>query len=94
MVCPLCGGNNLSAKMKFVRDPYDFSKHKEIQPPKGGSGHDIQARYFAEQKLKDEMAANSAEPTSEAPSNCPLCGYSLRSTWKFCPECGVSLTKK
>jgi rubrerythrin len=82
------------AKMGFATDPYDFSKHKEQMLSKRGDRTDLEARYFAEKKMKDEMALKGDGPSERAERHCPLCGYALGETWKFCPECGVSLTKK
>jgi len=94
MLCPICGGNNLTAKRKFVTDPYDFSKHKDRNLSKGGTHSDLEARYFAERKMKDEMVPKKGEASAKAEQHCTLCGYTLIETWKFCPECGVSLMKK
>ncbi len=94
MVCPICGGNNLTAKMVYSADPYDFSKQKDRTSTKGGAHQDIQTKYFAEQKLKDEMAGKKVEASANVERHCALCGYTLGMTWKFCPECGVSLLKK
>jgi RNA polymerase subunit RPABC4/transcription elongation factor Spt4 len=87
MLCPNCGGNNLSSKREEVGSPYDFARQKkDYQSRKAAS--DIEAKYFAQQKEK---------PLSQqAPGqrHCPLCGYKLEPVWKFCPECGVSLIQK
>ncbi|MFO8051559.1 MAG: zinc-ribbon domain-containing protein [Thermoplasmatota archaeon] len=94
MLCPVCSGNNLSTKRESVSDPYDFKKEKEKLFKKKKAASDYEAKYFAEQKLKE--AGKEMTPAKE-PSNtrhCPLCGYPLREEWKFCPECGVSLIKK
>jgi RNA polymerase subunit RPABC4/transcription elongation factor Spt4 len=88
MLCPVCGGNNLSSKREDVGSTYDFARQRKAS---GGRkpASEIEARYFAEQRDRG--------PSQEAPSShrhCPLCGYRLEPTWKFCPECGVSLMQK
>ena len=94
MLCPTCGGNNLVDKKKFAADPYDFSKYKYRTLSKGGTHSDLEARYFAERKMKDEILSKKEEASVKTEHNCTLCGYTLTETWKFCPECGVSLMKK
>jgi len=91
MLCPICGGNNITTKRENASDPYDFSKQKS-KVPAGRAASDIEARYFAEQKMKEKDAAPGAPKT--VGRHCPLCGYALNEEWKFCPECGVSLLKK
>jgi RNA polymerase subunit RPABC4/transcription elongation factor Spt4 len=94
MVCPICGGNDLTAKMEYSADPYDFSKHKDRTISKGGAHQDLQERYFAEQKMKEGMAEKKGDAPSKVERHCSLCGYTVSDTWKFCPECGVSLLKR
>ena len=93
MLCPICGGNNLSKKRQYDADPFDFSKEQIKQKVRKGAASEIEARYFVEQKMKEKGGASStASPAKER--HCPLCGYKLQEGWKFCPECGVSLLKK
>ena len=94
MVCPNCGGSNLSAKRKFTADPYDFSKQEDRAPSMPGRQTELEKKYFAEQKIKEEMLRKSGDRETGAERTCALCGFKLDETWKFCPECGVSLIKK
>jgi hypothetical protein len=88
MLCPICGGNNLSSKREEVGSAYDFAQQRRLgQNRKAAS--DLEARYFAEQREKD-----SAQIQTGGQRHCPLCGLRLETTWKFCPECGVSLLHK
>lgn len=96
MLCPVCGGNNLSSKRESVSLPYDFKKEREmIYSTDKKAASDIEARYFAEKKIKEDKGAEISGLHQDSTSrHCPLCGYPLNSRWKFCPECGVSLIKK
>ncbi len=97
MLCPNCGGNNLSSKRESVSSPYDFKKERErLYSNKKKAASDLEAQYFAERRLKEEAKtdASSARQSKGPSRHCPLCGYPLNSEWKFCPECGVSLIKK
>ena len=94
MICPNCGGSNLSAKQKFGTDPYDFSKQKDRAPSVPGMHTELEKKYFAEQKMKEEMLQKSGGAAAKAERTCALCGFRLDENWKFCPECGVSLIKK
>jgi len=89
MLCPICGGNNLSTKREEVGSSYDFSRQRKAYSDKRAAS-DIEARYFAQ--LKDKGSAAAAPARDER--HCPLCGYHLEPSWKFCPECGVSLIHK
>ncbi|MGA1793954.1 MAG: zinc-ribbon domain-containing protein [Thermoplasmatota archaeon] len=94
MLCPICGGNNLSSKRESVSTPYDFAQERERLYEKKKAASDYEAKYFAEKRrkeLEDKQAGTQAAPGSR---HCPLCGYDLSEDWKFCPECGVSLIKK
>ncbi|MFW3146645.1 MAG: hypothetical protein ACMUIE_07525 [Thermoplasmatota archaeon] len=95
MLCPICGGNNLTQKRESVIDPYDFAKEREKLYAKKKAASEYEARYFAEQRRKEAegQGAPASSPTSQQ-RHCPLCGYSLEEQWKFCPECGVSLIRK
>jgi rubrerythrin len=95
MLCPICGGNNLSNKRESVSPSYDFSKERErLYSTKKKAASDIEAKYFAEKRMKDESTSSSKLSNQEPSRHCPLCGYPLNVGWKFCPECGVSLIKK
>jgi hypothetical protein len=94
MICPTCGGSDLVAKKKFATDPYDFSKQKARGPSKGGKPTELEAKYYAEQRAKEEVQREKGQATAKAGRTCQLCGFSLSETWKFCPECGVSLIRK
>jgi rubrerythrin len=59
-----------------------------------GGRTDLEAKYFAEQRAKKEMQREKAGPSEKLQHSCSLCGFIIIETWKFCPECGVSLTKK
>lgn len=83
MLCPNCGGNNLSSKREEVGSAYDFAKQRKITSGRKAAS-DIEARYFAEQ-----MEKGAAPSTQAGQRHCPLCGYKLEPSWKFCPECGV-----
>ena len=90
MLCPICGGNNLTSKREDVSSSTDFKRRTPYK--KKGAASDLEARYFQEKKMKQEEQASAAPRGSER--HCPLCGYPLKEEWKFCPECGVSLLKK
>jgi hypothetical protein len=77
-----------------VSAPYDFAKERERIYSRKKAASDYEARYFAEQKMKEEGASSAGAPSSSISRHCPLCGYGLEDEWKFCPECGVSLIKK
>jgi predicted RNA-binding Zn-ribbon protein involved in translation (DUF1610 family) len=94
MVCPNCGGSDLVAKKKFSSDPYDFSKQKDRSPSRGGKPTELEAKYYAEQRAKEEMRKEKAQAPVKLDRTCKLCGFTLSETWKFCPECGVSLIRK
>jgi len=94
MICPNCGGSNLSAKQKFEPDPYDFSKQKDQTSSVGGKHSELERKYFEEQRLKEEMLRKQGDAPVRTEHTCALCGFKLEETWKFCPECGVSLMKK
>jgi len=94
MLCPICGGNNLTTKRETVSAPYDFAKEREKLYNRKKAASDYEARYFAEQKMKEERSPSGGAPSASSSRHCPLCGYSLEDDWKFCPECGVSLIKK
>ena len=96
MLCPICGGNNLSNKRESVSPTYDFRKERDrLYSSDKKAASDIEARYFAEKKMKEDKRTDSFQEKHDGPSrHCPLCGYPLESGWKFCPECGVSLLKK
>ena len=79
MKCPICGGNNLSIKREEGVDPYNFSNEKNKSIARKGASSEIEARYFDERKMLEKGKDRY----------CHLCGYSLRSEWKFCPECGA-----
>ena len=51
MLCPICGGNNLSSKRESPMDPYDFSKEKLKNKYMKRAASEIEARYFAEKSL-------------------------------------------
>ena len=97
MLCPNCGGNNLTDKRESVGNPYDFKKEREkLYGTNTRAASDLEARYFAEKKMKEVEATphGGLKIVQDSTRHCPLCGYSLRGEWKFCPECGVSLIKK
>jgi hypothetical protein len=97
MLCPICGGNNLSSKRESVGSPYDLKRERSnIYGGKRKAASDIEAKYFAEKRFKEESESGMASGPSvhDSSRHCPLCGYSLSTEWKFCPECGVSLIKK
>ena len=94
MICPTCGGSDLVAKKKFATDPYDFSKQKVRGPSRGGKPTELEAKYYAEQRAKKEMQREKGQAPAKTGRTCALCGFSLSETWKFCPECGVSLIRK
>ncbi|MGA1822757.1 MAG: hypothetical protein ACMUIG_09535 [Thermoplasmatota archaeon] len=91
MLCPICGGNNLTTKREEAA-PYDFSKERPLKY-RNKAASDIEARYFEQKRAesKDTVVSGKIQDSSR---HCPLCGYSLMDGWKFCPECGVSLLKK
>lgn len=93
MVCPLCGGNNLTTKREDSGSSYDFSKQRKSGAVDRKMASELEARYFAEKK--EAAAAEKTPPAaSKDRKHCPLCGYGLDPAWKFCPECGVSLLHK
>jgi len=94
MLCPVCGGNNLSTKRENVSAPYDFAKEREKLYVKKHAASDYEAAYFAEKRKKEIEQKGSKQVPASSHRHCPLCGYSLQEEWKFCPECGVSLIKK
>ncbi len=95
MLCPICGGNNLSSKREAVSSPYDFKKEKRRLYGSKKAASEIEARYF-EEKITRERTEKPGESIrkTEHERHCPLCGFTLMPGWKFCPECGVSLIKK
>lgn len=77
MMCPICGCKELKAMTdaEVGPDPYDYSQKSR------------------EERLTDKdipPPKGGAEAPKEAPSKCPMCGFDLQSSWKFCPNCGVS----
>jgi hypothetical protein len=94
MLCPICGGNNLSQKREPTPDPYDFKRQKDRTVSPKGAHSDIEARYFAERMQKEATPPKPTQSLKRSERHCPLCGYDLNDTWKFCPECGVSLIKR
>ena len=93
MLCPNCGGNNLSSKRESVESSYDFKKERDrLYSGSRKAASDIEARYFAEKKMEERSSPPSTHTGST--KHCPLCGFDLDVKWKFCPECGVSLIKK
>ena len=95
MLCPNCGGNNLSSKKADPVNPYDFSKEKLKNKYMKRAASEIEAQYFVDKQLKAQTGGSSAsQDTPGGSRRCPLCGYGLQGGWKFCPECGVSLLKK
>jgi hypothetical protein len=94
MICPSCGGSDLVAKKGFDPDPYDFSKQKDLGPARKGKPTPLEAKYYAEQKVKEETRKEQGQAPVKAESTCRLCGFTLSGTWKFCPECGTPLTKR
>ena len=95
MVCPLCGGNNLSTKREEGGSSYDFAKQRKSGAVDRKMASQLEAKYFAEQKERNvsPQASSPLVPAKER-KHCPLCGYGLDASWKFCPECGVSLLHK
>ncbi|MBN1539651.1 MAG: zinc-ribbon domain-containing protein [Candidatus Thermoplasmatota archaeon] len=94
MLCPLCGGNNLTAKREDAPQSKDYKKERDSLYDAKHAASEYEARYFAEKKKKEmEEREKGAAPPSTS-RHCPLCGYGLKDEWKFCPECGVSLIKK
>lgn len=95
MLCPICGGNNLGDKRESISNSYDFKKERDrlYKPRSNKAASDIEAKYFAEKKMKESSPTARSSSTEES-RHCPLCGYALSDEWKFCPECGVSLIKK
>lgn len=89
MLCPVCGGNNLSSKREEPGSTHDFSKDRTAYIGKKKAASEIEARYFAQEREKAETGAQTSPDR-----HCPLCGYRLEASWKFCPECGVSLIRK
>ena len=84
MMCPICGGKNLK-EMKDVqlgKDPHDYSRvHKEERSriiPKNP------------QRPPDAIPIRKSDKAAEEKQTCPLCGFPVERTWKYCPECGVS----
>jgi hypothetical protein len=96
MLCPNCGGSNLTNKRESVDNSYDFKKERDrLYTGKRKAASEIEARYFAERKMKEDTTQPiSTSAPQQHSKHCPLCGYSLMTEWKFCPECGVSLIKK
>jgi len=89
MLCPLCGGNNLSSK-KEERFSLRFREDK-VTPPyrKNRAPSEIESRFFRDRNVKQQKYVRSDSDPSER--LCPMCGYHLQMDWKFCPECGISL---
>lgn len=94
MICPSCGGSDLVSKKKFASDPYDYSKQRGRGPSRGGKPTELEAKYYAEQRAREEKQRIKGQAPAKAGRTCSLCGFSLSETWNFCPECGISLTKK
>lgn len=95
MLCPNCGGNNLSSKREAADNSYDFKKERDrLYSGNRKAASDIEAKYFAERKMKQDTPSSSMTAKSGISKHCPLCGFDLLDNWKFCPECGVSLIKK
>ncbi len=97
ILCPICGGNNLTSKREEATDPYDFSKEQIRANARRGAASDIEARYFVEKRIKEKEQGERGSQKADKgfrERHCPLCGYTLQEGWKFCPECGVSLLKK
>lgn len=90
MLCPICGGNNLTSKREDA-PATDFSARKPLTYSNKPAS-ELEARYFQQKKMDEEKHATRTGPSPER--HCPLCGYPLQDSWKFCPECGVSLLKK
>jgi hypothetical protein len=93
MVCPICAGNNLTTKREDSGSSYDFSKQRRAPIGDRKMASDLEARYFAEKRDKENAAPEKAFQGKDR-KHCPLCGYGLDPSWKFCPECGVSLLHK
>lgn len=55
----------------------DFKKEKE----EGSSAADRRPGWNAVREGK----GNKGSPEGR----CPVCGYDIKPTWKYCPECGV-----
>ena len=52
MLCPNCGGNNLTSKKADPVNPYDFSKEKLKKRYMKRAASEIEAQYFAEKQMK------------------------------------------
>mgnify|MGYP006283970009 FL=1 len=94
MLCPICGGNNLTSKREEGASSKDFAKKRPLPYKKKGAASDLEEKYFREKKKKQEEEKQESTSNTTAERHCPLCGYPLQDNWKFCPECGVSLIKK
>jgi len=87
MVCPICGGSELSAKKELGKDPYDYrdlSKEDRI----AGKTERTHADMVGGGGGKVPSTAGDA-----GHAKCPMCSYELQGKWKFCPMCGVSFSK-
>ncbi len=107
MICPICGGSNLVAKKKTGPDQYEYYKD-EIQRPKQPQQKQKQQKQQQpraappQKKQAPPPAPSTQEARAPKPSHspperdmkCPLCGFPVESTWKYCPECGVSFKLK
>ena len=78
MMCPICGCKELKAMSdaNLGPDPYDYSKRSREE------------RVSKTESIRS--TSTTVEVPHEAPSKCPMCGFDLKSSWKFCPNCGVS----
>ncbi|MBN1390283.1 MAG: hypothetical protein JXA22_06550 [Candidatus Thermoplasmatota archaeon] len=94
MLCPICGGNNLSAKREDVVSPSATNKERKRSYDKKHAASEYEARYFEEMKKKETEEKKMDHVQPARTRHCPLCGFGLEEEWKFCPECGVSLLKK
>ncbi len=103
MTCPLCGNAELSVRKKVARKHKETSsKENESHFHTSGYGKDFtEAKSFNKRKPWEEEKKTGLENLIQKiqtesqgvkisyKTECPSCGYPIKPTWKYCPECGI-----